>query len=346
MTNVLTREILAASDLAELSLSAFDDIEVAAAEYLVEHYKNDLSLALESLSPDLAAVLALHPYRVRMSKLRELSPEAAEQLARRRGPLSFFRIENLSAKAAEELGKMEADLRLFGYAERLTPAVAGGLSQNRHRLSLMMHHPLTPAAAKELSRKRGGQLSLHASYLWPESSGHLAKFKGNRLAVECDDFMPENVAPLAGCTGDLVVFFWGYTHGVSAMLQPLVRHRASLQLVHDHINQELAALLAMHQGPVELSGIKKIPAASARNLAKLPFALTIHGLRKLRRDFCQSIMSHAGQINLPDLEEIEPGGEAFLLEHIGPIAVDYAKLKRSSSLYSSPRVTQYAWPHT
>jgi anti-anti-sigma regulatory factor len=84
---------------------------------------------LTTITPEVAEALAKHEYWLGLSGLTTISPEVAEALARHEGPLSLDGLTTITPEVAEALAKHKGVLDLDGLTE-ITPEVLKILRAN------------------------------------------------------------------------------------------------------------------------------------------------------------------------------------------------------------------------
>lgn len=265
--------------------------------------------------------------RMSLDGLSRLSPEAAKELARYDGWLSLKGITTLATETAEALSQHRAPLHLDGLT-RLSEEAIAALARHNGELSLNGLTSLSDETARALARHSGGRLYLNGvASLSTEAAKALSQRKGggplNQLRLDgLTSLSTEAAAWLIGMHG----------HQWQARFPAL-----------KSLPDDVARVLAMREGSVELEGLttlsdeaakalapklngrfpalKSLAPVAAKALAKTRGAIVLDGLTQLADDAALALANdqHRGDLSLNGLTTLSPTAARALCKREGDL---------------------------
>lgn len=248
--------------------------EVAA---VLAEVKTPLSFnSLTELSPETAAALAKHPpnqqkgyAHLRLNGIKRLSPEAAAALATHEGKVLLYSLERLDSVAlAQKLAREEGELRL-GLTE-LAPEIATELAANKGTMNFR------PGGYGRIDRAASVLRLDGIAVLTPEAAEALAAHEGVLVLNGLTTLQPEVAASLAKRTGNS-------------------KHQRT--------------------GTLVLNGLESISPEAAAALAKFPGELVLKAIGNLDPATAAALATHKGRLHLTGLVAVTPEVAAELAKH-------------------------------
>lgn len=197
-----------------------------------------------SLTPEKARELARGHAVLTLLKTSEISPEVAEGLVT---PyldtfLTLPALETIGIEAAAKLSVRHGHLRLWGI-KSLTPESAAALvGSPGQSLQVTGVQNISPEVARALAQGKRDQLGLGLGSLSAEIAEILAQYPGRLWFPRLESLSFDAAVALA-------------------------KHRGSLDLGPARISPEVAEALLHHEGPIGLTGVKKLVPGVADILA-------------------------------------------------------------------------------
>lgn len=324
-------------------------LTVEQAELLLagRRHEESMALSIESLTPDVAEVLAAYPgSSLELGKLATLTAEQARPLVDRKPA-------ELSSRRALALG-----------IESLTPDVADVLATHPGPLHLGKLTDI-PVEAEIALTRRDGLLSCRG--LTSLKSGQLAEFLDTRSCPRLEDLSdisPEAASVLvkkSGCDLNLSSLVSLSPDLARALGRDNKGHAWYCDLLLDGLKEidldAAAAVAAYGDGTLSLNGLGDLSPEVARALARHRGHVSLLGLKTLSADVARALAPHQGGMSLgletlsDESGKIIAGAEGLLLPHLveatpGTLAAIKARpgLRMPPALYTP--VERFFWYST
>jgi hypothetical protein len=311
-------------------LSSFDSSSghLALAHKLTEQNNDELCLnRLESVSDEVAAVLALHSgeldfaecrirnltdgpghlalvarmaetgENLRLRELSYLSLEVARILARHQGELALPSIKLLSDPAAEALAAHNGKLHLPALTQLRSAPLAARLAQSTDFLHFFWLNLISADAAAALA-PHCGTLTFEKLLVRDEDAAQLARYHGVLEIRQLICAFPDSP-------------------GLLALIEKLSQNgqEGSFQLLNaSTLSDDGAAALARFRGDVDMSELVTLTETAADALARHRGELNLSGIGELSDHAALSLSRHEGTLNLGGIQSLQdvPGHLALM----------------------------------
>jgi hypothetical protein len=334
-------------------------LTVAQAELLLEllplaykSYGKPLCLSIQSLTPDVATVLATYPGPLQLDKLTTLSAEQAQPLVDRKtaetknGSSLSLGIENLTPDAATVLATYPGPLWLNGLRDIPVDAEIA-LTCRDAELSCRGLTSLKSGQLADFLDARSAPRLEDLRDISPEAASALAKKNGCDLNLSSLVSLSSDVARALGCNKKGYLQKWGFRSSKEARRLVLKGYwqdqkgvRISTRIVIDsadwycdllldglkEIDPEAAAAVATYgDGTLSLNGLTSLAPEVARALAGHGGRLSLLGLKTLSAEAARELARHQGGVSL-GIESLSDesgkaiaGVEGLLLPHLAEV---------------------------
>lgn len=282
--------------------------------------------ALGSLTPEVAAGLvnARRYYGLVLDGVRRLAPATARVLARHEGELRLAGLEDLPPEVASEFGRCSGHLVRLAVPLPAAPddATLRGLAAAGHDIEITGPVTVTPALATAFAAHRKYlTLSGPVAPIAPAVARQLT-FPGP-LHIPGPITLDDKAATILGTRrGDL--WITGFTSISPAIARMLASRPETISLpLLRELDADVAAIIAASARPrIELAGLETLSVETARALAGFGGLLYLSGLKRMSPDVATAFADHSSWLDLPGLETLEPEVAAALARHAPPLCLD------------------------
>jgi histone H3/H4 len=320
-------------------------------------------IPVETLSVEIAAILASNELGLEFPWLTEVTPDVARALSAHRAKLVLHGATKVQSQAAVELAKHAGPLQL--QHERLSADVLLALSAHRKTLELGISD-VTVEVARALETFDGVLDLWRADRLERTVAEILARRRGILRMKNVTALDDDAAAALAGAAGQLQFSLTRLSHAglaarlstdschelcevTPAALEQLTAKSEDLWLSLDSISDEQAVILAKHRGRLTLKKTRSVSAVAEDLLALHEGPLQIPDLQRLQSaGLARKLARHAstGGLRLQRLEDISQAALRGLVEvkeglvlGISEVTVEQAEvLQRRQRWLSLPEV--------
>jgi hypothetical protein len=273
---------------------------------------------LAAVTPDLAREFVGGGYYwLTLGGADRLSPEAAAVLALHKGPLTFTGTLPFPAAAAAKLAANEG---LISLPHLATPPEEVLLSLSEHRGSLVL------GGVKRLTAELAAALASHAGVVFLPAVQTVPPEVAAVLAPRSDTVVLSGLASIdvetaaAFCRHARETLVLGGLTGLSPeVAATLAAFDGPLALpAVTTLEPEVARALATHRGRLVLESITDLPDEVAAELGKHAGGLDLPGVERLSTGAAEALTAAPGTLSLPSLVGLTPEGAAAFLAREEP----------------------------
>ena len=319
-------------------------LTVAQAELLLEllplaykSYGKPLCLSIQSLTPDVATVLATYPGPLQFDKLTTLSAEQAQPLVDRKtaetknvSSLSLG-IENLTLDVAKVLANHPGPLHLDNLMDIPVEAEIA-LTCRDAELSCRGLTSLKSGQLADFLDARSAPRLEDLRDISPEAASALAKKNGCDMNLSSLVSLSPDVARALGCNNKGYLQRWGFRSPEEArrlVLKGYWQDQKGVR-ISKRIVIEVPDSAAWYCDLL-LDGLKEIgPEAAAAVAAYGDGTLSLNGLTNLTPEAARALAGHGGRLSLLGLKTLSADAALELVRHQGGVSLGIESLSDES----------------